>query len=292
MVYTLIQYIACLVLIVFSNIPTVRAEAIMYFKYGVFVTQSDGSSLPNDSVPYSTITDGIRVTIYNGLPIPDRFMLIFELNGHVLEFSTEPSQNVRQFISKIEPMGSVEVIIKLDIKEMADNTDNILHIICVGILDSLPKDEWNTITSFSHVISIPINGIGFKGKIETINFLTPQSFPDAEMADNTVRLLPGVTFGSNRTPAIQLLNDKNVDVPLAINAVNDLSVLLMLNHQFVTICEKEAIIVQGGTGKLYRQIVNLSLEGKENQLYSICLPLQKGIPAVFSTSDKILMILE
>lgn len=71
-----------------------------------------------------------------------------------------------------------------------------------------------------------------------------------------------------------------------------MSVFLMLNHQFVTICEQEAIIVQGGTGKLYRQVVNLSLEGKENQLYSICLPLQKGIPAVFSTSDKILMILE
>lgn len=275
-------------LIIFS---ATLSEAVTYYRYGVFVKDSSGNALPYPTVPLSEIKKGLQVSVHNGLESEDNFLLMCVLNGNALRFSTEKYSNVKQAFYNVNALEIVHINLNVVIDRIDENEDNVLQIITIGILDKIPADPKYSIWGFTHTVSLKLDIEGYTGITEKINKSIPTMPLDEEIAGNSVRILLNSLPGSNRAETIQYVKNKKIDIPIVVNAQNDLSVFLFVNHKYVDIDGKDSFIVKGGTKKMLVKRIKIDLKNKVNQVYALCLPTQANVPAVFSTSDKLLIFL-
>ena len=124
------------------------------YLYGMFITGIDGEPLPPSPLDSSVIRNGIRMEIINGMPYPDRFVLLAVLNGHIQPFYID---DVRYDYCISDIGANAHAIINATFQELylADTGVHYLHILCVGLLDKLPADEHDPVADYSISITLP-----------------------------------------------------------------------------------------------------------------------------------------
>ena len=124
------------------------------YLYGLYITDMEGGALPPAPMDVSVLENGIRIEIINGMPYADRFSLVAILNGHVQPFYIE-GEPVDYLTSEIEGDGHLFFDVAFRDFYVSDVGVQYLHLLCVGILDRVPKSEWDAISNYSVAVTLP-----------------------------------------------------------------------------------------------------------------------------------------
>lgn len=124
------------------------------YLYGMFITGIDGEMLPPSPMDISVIRDGISIEIINGMPYADRFVLLAVLDGHIQPFYID-DVGYDYFTYNID--ANEHAIIRAIFQDLylADIGVHYLHILCVGLLDRMPVDEYDPIADYLISVTLP-----------------------------------------------------------------------------------------------------------------------------------------
>lgn len=124
------------------------------YLYGMFITDIDGEVLPPAPIDVSVIRGGISIEIINGMPYADKFVLLAVLDGHIQPFYID-DVGYDYFIYNIGANEHAFVRVTFQDLHLADTGVHYLHILCVGLLDKLPADEYDPIADYSISVTLP-----------------------------------------------------------------------------------------------------------------------------------------
>lgn len=281
--------VSIIILASFSALTIENAQAEHSYSYGMQIFDMENDYLPQPAVPFSTFQKGLKLQVTNYTEQSDRFMILCVLNGVALRFTTHDDANAKQAFYEIGAYEGLEIPITVHIQNLSSD-DNILHIILVGLLDWMPKDNYDFFHSYSTTVSIPISSEGYIDEYADIVYLGQNQNITPEVAPN-LREITLISENGMLDDSIQVQYQASTDGFLldsaVYNKIGRMCALFLVDNQLIQIDGRDSIILQGDPSSVYRFQQDIALSEGMHQIYAIWLPLDQHQPAFFSTTDKI-----
>lgn len=282
-----------IVMVILGMANSASADDGQYtYRYSMQIYNIDGEFLPTPAVPIQLIKKGIRLQITNGLKQTDRFSLLCVLNGDAQYFSTNKVSNVKQAFYEIDGKKTMDISLHIELKNLRIEGDNILHIITIGLLDKIPKNEFDHISTYSHTVSIPLDTGNMVKNAPAISYTTPNMQYDP-IRNNGLKKVSFIPDNEEINSCLQLIykaDNNHFPLDVAIYPYDGpICVLFFLDGELLPLDGNDSIIMHKDESHFFRCSYNLQLAQGVHQVFAIWLPMDGSLPAVFSTSEKIVI---
>ena len=283
-----------LVFLAFIFLVNLSAQANTQINYSYYmqIYDNQGNYRPTPEVPVVFFENPLELQIKNGTEKNDRFMLLCVLNGKAQTFSTSTMANVKQASFEICGNETLNIPLKIYLTDIISNAPNILHIISIGLLDRIPLNEHDNISIYSHVISIPLDIKNFFDFSNAIQF----DMQNVQFSSDKSPSLEEITFipeSGEIGSSLQIMyhtESRVFMVDVAIYAPDcPMCAMFFLDEQLLQFNGKDSIILNQDINSYLRTKLNLRLTEGDHQLFGIWLPIDNSYPAIFSTSEKIVI---